>query len=110
MKITHSFWKNGSGGFGFGVWKMQYPKNIIWTIAFGPMSVYIVYDNISTSINVFRPIGYGSGNGFGQSHNYMDKEDFGYGNGAGYKDGDEYESYYGDGYMYTVQCNNRRRS
>jgi hypothetical protein len=43
MKIIYSFWRNGSGGFGFGVWRSCHYRNgnPIWTIALGPLSIYL---------------------------------------------------------------------
>lgn len=48
--ITHSvLWKNGSGGFGFGVWRVNYSTSIFWTIAIGPLNIYIIISNTSGS-------------------------------------------------------------
>lgn len=47
MRINYSFWKNGSGGFGFGVWRVNYKTHIIWTIAIGPMTVYLAWDKLT---------------------------------------------------------------
>ncbi len=33
-------WKTGIGGFGFGLWRNDYDKVIIWTFAIGPITVY----------------------------------------------------------------------
>jgi hypothetical protein len=43
LRMIWSFWKDGSGGFGFGVWRSRGygGDNAIWTVALGPMSVYM---------------------------------------------------------------------
>ncbi len=41
-KWSYSFWKYGSGGFGFGVWRVNYIPQIIWTIAIGPLTIYYI--------------------------------------------------------------------
>lgn len=43
FRIIWSLWGNGSGGIGFGVWRSRgYGGDpAIWTIALGPISVYI---------------------------------------------------------------------
>lgn len=113
MKIIHSFWKNGSGGFGFGVWRVKYPTQIIWTVIIGPLNLYIFHERKQLFTKMFRPIGYVSGNGEGQGFSYGDKEEFGYGDeegdGRGRGDGDGYGDGYGRG-ITTIQFNIRRRS
>lgn len=49
MRINYSFWKNGSGGFGLGIWRVDYVTQIIWTIAIGPMTVYLAWDKLNTN-------------------------------------------------------------
>jgi hypothetical protein len=43
LRIVWSFWKDGSGGFGCGIWRSRGygGDNAIWTVALGPMSVYM---------------------------------------------------------------------
>lgn len=41
-KWSYSFGKDGSFGFGFGVWRVHYIPDIIWTIALGPLTVYYI--------------------------------------------------------------------
>lgn len=47
MRVNYSFWTNGSGGFGLGIWRVDYVTQIIWTIAIGPMTVYLVWDKLT---------------------------------------------------------------
>ena len=34
-------WKNGSVGFGFGLWRINYGYAIIWSLALGPFTFYV---------------------------------------------------------------------
>lgn len=52
MRVNYSFWTNGSGGFGLGIWRVDYVTQIIWTIAIGPMTVYLVWDKLTEEQNL----------------------------------------------------------
>lgn len=42
IRHTWSLWSGGTGGFGFGLWRVVYDNNfIVWTVAIGPLSIYL---------------------------------------------------------------------
>lgn len=49
-KINTVLWKNGSGGFGLGIWRVNYQEVIVWTIAIGPITIYAAKPKINDSV------------------------------------------------------------
>ena len=47
MRIVRGTLKNGSGGFGFSVWRVKHCYSIIWTVCLGPLTFYFVFENES---------------------------------------------------------------
>lgn len=44
LRFTYTLWSSTGAGFGLGVWRVVYlPTNVIWTIAIGPLSIYLRY-------------------------------------------------------------------
>ena len=44
LRYTCSLWKRTGFGFGFGIWRVMYSETeIIWTLAIGPLSIYLRY-------------------------------------------------------------------
>lgn len=44
LRFTCSLWSAAGAGFGVGVWRVVYENNfIVWTVAIGPLSVYLRY-------------------------------------------------------------------
>jgi len=44
LRYSWSLWSKTGAGFGLGIWRVAYSQHeIIWTVAIGPLSVYLRY-------------------------------------------------------------------